>query len=166
MLGSRTPVQRSRKRSTDVWSKASPAAQPPTVHGETIRHGTRKPPPMGRPFTNSSLVPAGGTGGGTWSKRPSFSSKLRMKTVFRHTSGLSAIASSFFATKSAPAAGSESGCSQPRVVGRIHETAGSRSLRASSSKVPSGVRRIPRSYSALPGLASLNCWNCSSMFVP
>ena len=41
--------------------------------------GTRNPPPMGQlgspPIAmNSFGVPAGGVGGGTWSKRPSFSS--------------------------------------------------------------------------------------------
>ena len=39
--------------------------QPPAVHGEMMKHGTRNPPPMGRPFINSPAVPEGGTGGAT-----------------------------------------------------------------------------------------------------
>ena len=74
MFVSRTPVNRSRNRSTEVWSKRSRATQPPTVHGETMTHGTRKPAPIGSPPTNSSGVPGGGIGGTTWSNRPSFSS--------------------------------------------------------------------------------------------
>jgi hypothetical protein len=73
-LGTVTPVSCSRNCSTEVWSNVSLAIQPPCVHGETMMHGTRKPPPMGSPLTYSSAVPGGAVGGGTWSNRPSFSS--------------------------------------------------------------------------------------------
>jgi peptide/nickel transport system substrate-binding protein len=73
-LAAFTPVKRSRNCSTEVWSKASEATQPPTVQGDMTMQGTRKPPPTGRPPTNSPAVPALGKGGGTWSNRPSFSS--------------------------------------------------------------------------------------------
>ncbi|SKU47696.1 Uncharacterised protein [Mycobacteroides abscessus subsp. abscessus] len=74
MFGSRTPVNSSRNRSTDVWSKGSPATHPPTDHGEITMAGTRNPPPIGTPLTHSPGVPGGGVGGTTWSNRPSFSS--------------------------------------------------------------------------------------------
>ena len=74
MFGSATPVNFSRNCSTDVWSNGWLHTQPPAVQGETMMHGTRNPPPIGRPFTNSFGVPGGGTGGATWSKMPSFSS--------------------------------------------------------------------------------------------
>ena len=74
MFGSATPVNFSRKRSDEVWSKGSLQTQPPAVQGETMMQGTRNPAPIGRPPTNSCGVPAGGTGGATWSKMPSFSS--------------------------------------------------------------------------------------------
>src|SRR5262249_9465268 len=48
MLGIVTPVSTSRTRSSDVWSKVSLAIPPPCVHGETIRHGTRNPAPIGQ----------------------------------------------------------------------------------------------------------------------
>ena len=43
-------VQVSRKRSTEVWSKASELTQPPRLHGETTIIGTRKPRPIGVPW--------------------------------------------------------------------------------------------------------------------
>src|SRR3546814_4164223 len=58
------------KRRIEVWSNGSLHTQPPAVHGEITMHGTRKPPPIGRPPTNSPGVPVGGTGGGTCSKSP------------------------------------------------------------------------------------------------
>lgn len=74
MLGSSTAKTRSHSRRMDVWSKVSLHTQPPRLYGETMTVGTRNPSPMGRPPTNSSLVPGGGAGGGTWSKKPPFSS--------------------------------------------------------------------------------------------
>jgi hypothetical protein len=72
---------------TEVWSATSEVTHPPRVHGEIRISGTRKPRPTGtgcvRPALasapvgskkNSSFVPVGGTGGGTWSNCPSFSS--------------------------------------------------------------------------------------------
>ena len=67
-------VHFSRNWITDVWSNTSELTQPPRDHGETTTIGTRKPRPMAVPLTNSSVVPAGGDGGCTWSKKPSFSS--------------------------------------------------------------------------------------------
>src|SRR5580692_9982850 len=81
MLGLTTPVTRSRSRVTEVWSKVSWETNPPTVHGETMMQGTRKPRPIGpgADFVTdvgmySPAVPAGAVGGATWSKYPSFSS--------------------------------------------------------------------------------------------
>jgi hypothetical protein len=79
MFVSCTPVSSSRNWSTDVWSNCSVATNPPTVHGETMKHGTLTPPPIGQfgwpdSCTNSASVPAGGSGGTTWSNSPSFSS--------------------------------------------------------------------------------------------
>ena len=63
---------------TDVWSNVSWQTKPPTVHGETMMHGTRMPRPMGAltllTVMYSSTVPGGAVGGATWSKNPSFSS--------------------------------------------------------------------------------------------
>ncbi len=80
-------VHFSRNWITEVWSETSEVTQPPRVHGEISSSGTRNPSPTGtawvtprvvRPpdasLKNSSVVPAAGTGGGTWSNWPSFSS--------------------------------------------------------------------------------------------
>ena len=75
IFGSGTPSQVSRNRITEVWSKVSErhmTAAAPRRHDEH-RHA-RSPSPIGSPRTNSPGVPDGGTGGGTWSKKPSFSS--------------------------------------------------------------------------------------------
>ena len=47
MLGLTTPVTCSSSWMTEVWSNVSWLTKPPTVHGETMMHGTRKPRPMG-----------------------------------------------------------------------------------------------------------------------
>lgn len=70
----RAVVHVSMKRSTEVWSKTSELTQPPRVHGDITIIGTRKPSPIGTPSMYSPTVPGGATGGGTWSKKPSFSS--------------------------------------------------------------------------------------------
>jgi hypothetical protein len=70
---------------SEVWSKVSEQYQPPRLNGDTTRQGTRKPRPMGpamplaaagrgETVRYSPSVPEGGTGGGTWSKKPPFSS--------------------------------------------------------------------------------------------
>src|SRR3546814_2180374 len=59
ILGSRTPVIRSRNWRTEVWSNGWLETQPPAVQGETMMQGTRKPAPIGRSSTNSRDVPAG-----------------------------------------------------------------------------------------------------------
>ena len=83
------PKRSSRSWIWEVWSKRSEFTYPPRLNGETTSSGTRKPSPMGPdtppsvppaplrlgvPVTNSPAVPAGATGGGTWSKNPPFSS--------------------------------------------------------------------------------------------
>ena len=84
-FGTSAPKRVSMKRSSEVWSKTSELTRPPRLKGEITSSGTRKPSPMG-PATpaasegsgltlrNSPAVPGGGTGGGTWSKKPPFSS--------------------------------------------------------------------------------------------
>ena len=71
MFGFTTPVTFSISRITEVWSKVSWQTKPPTVHGETMMHGTRKPRPIGSlaPSTvmNSPAVPAGRWAAVTWS---------------------------------------------------------------------------------------------------
>ncbi len=83
MVGSGTPNTREQNRRTEVWSKTSEQTYPPRVQGETTIMGTRKPSPMGFPELISPAVETvdspsasevGGTGGGTWSKKPPFSS--------------------------------------------------------------------------------------------
>ncbi len=89
---------------TDVWSNTCELTQPPRLQGETTSIGTRGPRPKARPYNpagssavdalgprraswyspSSSTVDrppdspsgwrAGGAGGGTWSKKQSFSS--------------------------------------------------------------------------------------------
>jgi hypothetical protein len=90
MFGSDTPVTCSRKRSVEVWSATEESTNPPMVHGDTIVIGTRGPRPIGRPAYQSSSLPVAGrgaTGGGTWSKKPSFSSKLTSTAVRDQVSG-------------------------------------------------------------------------------
>ncbi len=70
----RAAVHVSMNRRTEVWSKTSELTQPPRVHGDMTSMGTRKPSPIGTPSRYSPAVPGGATGGGTWSKKPSFSS--------------------------------------------------------------------------------------------
>src|SRR5436309_2444132 len=84
-FGTSAPKRVSRKRSVEVWSKVSEQTKPPREKGETTSIGTRKPRPIGPriPFASSGSVPTvryspgvpgGATGGGTWSKKPPFSS--------------------------------------------------------------------------------------------
>src|SRR5579863_141311 len=86
-LGTSAPKRVSRNRRTDVWSKRSEEIKPPRLNGETISMGTRKPRPIGpvmEPSTEGSgtgeavmyspAVPGGAVTGGTWSKKPPFSS--------------------------------------------------------------------------------------------
>src|ERR1041385_3517634 len=112
MLGSRTPVQVSRKRRMEVWSKICEQTRPPRVHGEIRTIGTRTPRPMGWPSINSFTVPGGGTGAGRWSKNPPFSSYVRMKTVDADTEAFEASASRSSLTKFSPEFGDPAGCSE------------------------------------------------------
>ena len=65
----------------------------------------------GETVTYSPAVPAGATGGGTWSKKPSFSSYMWKSTVFDHTSGLATSAPSTWLVSHSPRAGGDDGCS-------------------------------------------------------
>ena len=122
MLGACTPKRSSRKRSCDVWSKTSDATCPPRLKGERTSIGTRKPMPIGPavPLASSGsgetvryspAVPSGATGGGTWSKNPSFSSYMWNSTVLDHTSGLDTSAESTWLVSHSPRAGGDDGCS-------------------------------------------------------
>ena len=84
-FGTSTPNRVSRKRRSDVWSKVVRAHVAPSTEGRTTRHGTRKPRPIGPAIPEACAgsgtdgqvllaVPGGGVGGGTWSKKPPFSS--------------------------------------------------------------------------------------------
>src|SRR5437660_12905750 len=82
-FGTSAPKRRSRKRRIDVWSKVSEETSPPRLKGEITSAGTRKPRPIGpaipfaaagRTCRYSPGVPGGAVGGGTWSKKPPFSS--------------------------------------------------------------------------------------------
>src|SRR5262245_44296940 len=81
-----------------------------------------------------SLVNAGTAGGGTWSKRPSFSSNVRKNTVLLHTSGFTVSASNTWCVKSPPRAGLDGapGCSDCRRDGSTQDTCGNVSLRTCS----------------------------------
>ena len=58
MLVSRTPVQASRNRSTEVWSWTWEFTQPPWLHGDTTVIGTRGPSPMGVGGPNAGGSPS------------------------------------------------------------------------------------------------------------
>ena len=84
-LGTSGPKRVSRNRSSEVWSKVFEHTKPPRENGEITSIGTRKPNPIGPRMPPAMLgrgstvryspgVPGGGTGGGTWSKKPPFSS--------------------------------------------------------------------------------------------
>ena len=84
-FGTSAPNRRSISRSVEVWSKTSWETNPPRLNGETTSVGTRNPRPIGpatAPASDGSgltvryspAVPAGAVGGGTWSKKPPFSS--------------------------------------------------------------------------------------------
>src|SRR5205823_13113007 len=86
-FGTGTPKRDSRKRSVEVWSNVPEETKPPRLNGEMTSIGTRKPSPIGPAIPPaddgsgltvrySSGVPAGAAGGGTWSKKPPFSSKV------------------------------------------------------------------------------------------
>ena len=65
----------------------------------------------GETVTYSPGVPCGATGGGTWSKKPSFSSYMWKSTVLDHTSGLATSAASTWLVYHSPRAGGDDGCS-------------------------------------------------------
>src|ERR1700761_9323200 len=120
MFCSITPTRFSMNWMSEVWSNNSELTQPPRLHGEMTSIGTRGPSPYqpaGYVFTDSGRsyhspvtgtvdpAPLGslaGTGATTWSKKPSFSSNVRMKTVLLHTSGSAVSTSRTFDTYQAP----------------------------------------------------------------
>ena len=85
-----------------------------------------------------------------------------MNSVLAQTSLLAAIALTLLATKSAPAAGMCSGCSQSAVVGMIQDTAGSLSFLASCSNWPAEEVFMPYLYSGEDTGASRYWWKYSS----
>src|ERR1700749_3774551 len=111
------------KRINAVWSKVSEHTQPPVLQGEITISGTRTrspygpgtpPEPLGVPATpakNSLSVgtvdapgspPTLGYGPGTWSQKPSFSSKGMIRAVLAPRSGWLVSASSTPAVYHAP----------------------------------------------------------------
>src|ERR1022692_3900655 len=135
----------SRNRTWDVWSKTSDDTLPPRLNGETTSIGTRKPSPSGPAtplavagngltVTYSPGVPAGATGGGTWSKKPSFSSYMMNSTVFDQTSVLEVSVLSTWSMNHAPRSGGDGGCSSYPSGGMIHDTLGSCPERTSAAK--------------------------------
>jgi hypothetical protein len=58
MCGSFTPKRRSMNRMIEVWSNTSEQTQPPLLHGEIARNGTRGPRPYGPSTNESALVAA------------------------------------------------------------------------------------------------------------
>src|ERR1700730_12130470 len=84
-FGTSAPKRRSTRRSVEVRSNTLEETKPPRLKGETTSIGTRKPSRTGPrtpspgdgsvgPVTYSPAVPPGAVGGGTWSKKPPFSS--------------------------------------------------------------------------------------------
>src|SRR5450759_297250 len=65
-------------RRIDAWSNVRLATPPLRVHGETRRHGTRKPRSA---YAGST---SGASEGGTWSKNPPHSSKVITRRVRGH----------------------------------------------------------------------------------
>jgi hypothetical protein len=149
-----------RKRIIEVWSltsehtmgrhPADPGATGLRDHGEITSMGTRGPSPTGPAMPPSPPdggtavryspgVPAGATGGGTWSKKPPLSSQVRNTAVFAQSSGLELIAERICATASSPQPIGVGGCSVNRNGELIHDTAGSvpaaQSVRNSAGEV-------------------------------
>src|SRR5450759_5708195 len=65
-------------RRIDVWSNVRLATPPRRDHGDTRRHGTRKPRSA---YVGST---SGASEGGTWSKNPPHSSKVITRRVRGH----------------------------------------------------------------------------------
>jgi hypothetical protein len=93
-LGTSAPKRVSRKRNSEVWSKVPCETKPPRAKGETMSRGTRKPSPIGPATPEASegrglavmyspSVAAGAVGGGTWSKKPPFSSWVMKRAGLR-----------------------------------------------------------------------------------
>ena len=80
-------------------------------------------------------MPAGATGGGTWSKKPPLSSHVRNTAVLAQRSGLAVIAASTWLTAYWPHSTGVGGCSVQRNCTFTHDTAGS--LPAAQSTVKS-----------------------------
>src|SRR5207302_1280116 len=81
-------------------------------------------------------VPAGAVGGGTWSKKPPFSSNVTKTTVFAQTAGLLVRAFRTWATVASPHTGGAGGCSESIRGASTHDTCGSAPAVQSASKVP------------------------------
>src|ERR1700693_5265241 len=96
------------------------------------------------PFTSIVDLPArlpsrlydGTAGGGTWSNKPSFSSKVRKKAVLLQVSGLDVRGCSTCSTKEPPCAALDGapGCSDSNWLGKTQLTAGKVPLRTSLAR--------------------------------
>ncbi len=86
-------------------------------------------------------VPAGAVGGGTWSNQPSFSSYIKNKAVFDHSSGLEISAQRTMDVKYMPLSGEDDGCSSNPSGGMSHETLGSEPELISARKSLGKVKR-------------------------
>jgi len=135
-LGTSAPKRVSRKRSVEVWSKVSEQTNPPRENGETTSVGTRNPSPIGPRMpaaselsglavTYSPVVPAGAVGGGTWSKKPPFSSKVMKSAVLSQTAGLEVRMLSTCCERYSPYSVGAGGCSLSTIDPSTHETCGS-----------------------------------------
>src|SRR5437763_1937691 len=134
-LGTSAPKRVSMKRRRDVWSNTSELTKPPRLNGEIRSAGTRKPSPIGPRMpcaasgsgfavTYSPGVPGGGTGGGTWSKKPPFSSQVTNSAVFAHSSGFPVTAVRTSSVVYSPQVTGAGGCSLCVIAPQIHETCG------------------------------------------
>ena len=86
------------------------------------------------PVSHSPSVPGGGVSGGTWSKKPPFSSCVTNRTVCAHTAGLDSKIRSTSTIATAPMDTGNAGCSDSRNPGSTQETAGSRLFLTSEAK--------------------------------
>src|SRR5919201_4889945 len=136
-------------------------ARPPRENGETTIIGTRKPRPIGPRIPSASGgseeivryspgVPGGGVGGGTWSKKPPFSSHVMKRTVFAHTSGLLIRIETTWLVAYSPYATGAGGCSVWTSGARTQETCGSWLAATSAWKVSGKTR--PNALDARVGL--------------
>src|ERR1700721_2940550 len=133
MFGTVTLKTDAMNSSWDVWSKTSEQTHPPFENGETTSMGTLTPSPIGPAMPPavdgrgstvrySPGVPSGAVGGGTWSKKPSFSSYMMNRTVLCHMSGFEVRMSRMCWLYHSPSCAGAGGCSSKESGEMIHET--------------------------------------------